>query len=181
MLYVFVHSGRAKHFWPKGTEGTPILTKKYMKKMRSIHSEHFWSQRCVKNANKWKTRFLREFWLYLQNGKVNFYDFLAQNIFHHKQKNGKEKFSKFSSILEKKSTLQKLKLLKNPSFYFFEIQNLRSQSPKSSGPQSSASSLDLFGQGKQFGEIFEVSLRLEGLNQKILLRKKVLELNFMVL
>ena len=23
-----MYSGRAKHFWPKGTEGTPILTKK---------------------------------------------------------------------------------------------------------------------------------------------------------
>ena len=62
---------------------------------------------------------------------------------------------KFSSILEKKSTLQKLKLLKNPSFYFFKIQNLRSQRPKFSGPQSSASSLDLFGKGEQFREIFE--------------------------
>ena len=50
-----------------------------------------------------------------------------------------------------------------------------------SGLQSSASSLDLFGQGKQFNEIFEVFLRLEGLNQKNLLRKKVLEFNFMVL
>ena len=77
--------------------------------------------------------------------------------------------------------MQKLTLLKNPSFYFYEIQNLRSQRPKFSGPQSSASSLDLFGQGKQFSEIFEVFLRLEGLNQKILLRKKVLEFNFMVL
>ena len=37
------------------------------------------------------------------------------------------------------------------------------------------SSLDLFGQGEQFSEIFEVFLRLEGLNQKILLRKKVFE------
>ena len=77
---------------------------------------------------------MRELWLYLQNGKVNFYDFLAQNTFDHKQKNGKEKFSKFSSILEKKSTLQKLKLLKNLSFYIFEIQNLRSERPKFSGP-----------------------------------------------
>ena len=33
-------------------------------------------------------------WLYLQNGKVNFYDFLAQNTFDHKQKNGKKIFSK---------------------------------------------------------------------------------------
>ena len=35
----------------------------------------------------------------------------------------------------------------------------------SKGPQSSASSLDLFGQGEQLSEIFEVFLRLEGLNQ----------------
>ena len=88
---------------------------------------------------------------------------------------------KFSSILEKKSSLQKLKLLKNPSFYFFEIPNLMSQRPKLSGPQSSVSSLDLFGQGEQFSEIFETFLSLEGLNQKILLCKKVLEFNFMVL
>ena len=124
---------------------------------------------------------MRELWLYLQNGKVNFYDFLAQNTFDHKQKNGKKKFSKFLSIFEKTSTLQKLKFLKNLFFYFFEIQNLSCQRPKFSGPQSSASSLDLFGQGKQFSEIFEVFLRLEGLNQKILLCKKVLEFNFMVL
>ena len=58
---------------------------------------------------------------------------------------------------------------------------VRSQRPIFSGPQSPASSLDLFGQGKQFSEIFEVFLRLEGLNQKNLLRKKVLEFNFMVL
>ena len=77
--------------------------------------------------------------------------------------------------------MQKLKLLKNVFFYFFEIQNLRSQRPIFSGPQSSASSLDLFGQGKQFSENFEVFLRLEGLNQKNLLHKKVLEFNFMVL
>ena len=124
---------------------------------------------------------MKELWLYLQNGKVNLYDFLAQNTFDHKQKKGKKKFSKFSSIFEKQPTLQKLKFLKNPFFYFFEIQNLSCQRPKFSGPQSSASSLDLFGQGKQFSEIFEVFLRLEGLNQKILLRKKVLEFNFMVL
>ena len=80
-----------------------------------------------------------------------------------------------------RSTLQRLKFLKNLLFYFFEIQNLRSQRLKFSGPQSSASSLDLFGQGEQLSEIFEVFLRLEGLNQKILLRKKVLEFNFMVL
>ena len=77
--------------------------------------------------------------------------------------------------------MQKLNFLKKPFFYFFEIQNLRSQRPIFSGPRSSASSLDLFGQGEQFSEIFEVFLRLEGLNQKILLRKKVLEFNFMVL
>ena len=58
---------------------------------------------------------------------------------------------------------------------------VRSQRPIFSGPRSSASSLDLFGQGKQFSEIFEVFLRLEGLNQKILLHKKVLEVNSMVL
>ena len=62
-----------------------------------------------------------EFWLYPQNSKFNFYDFLAKNTF------------------------------------------------------------DQFGQGEHFNEIFEVFLRLEGLNQKILLRKKVLEFNFMVL
>ena len=65
-----------------------------------------------------------EFWLYLKNGKVNFYDFLAQNTFDHKQKNGRTFFSIFFSIFEKTSTLQKLKFLKNLFFYFFEIQNL---------------------------------------------------------
>ena len=121
---------------------------------------------------------MKELWLYLQNGKVNLYDFLAQNTFDHKQKKGKKNFSKFSSIFEKQPTLQKLKFLKNPFFYFFEIQNLSCQRPKFSGPRSSASSLDLFGQGKQFSEIFEVFLRLEGLNQKNLLLNKVLEFNF---
>ena len=48
------------------------------------------------------------------------------------------------------------------------------------GPQSSAPSLDLFGQVEQFSEIFEVFLRLEGLNKNILLHKKVLEFKFMV-
>ena len=65
-----------------------------------------------------------ELWLYLQKGKVNFYDFFAQNTFGHKQKNDKKFFSKFLSIFEKTSTLQKLKFLKNLFFYFFEIQNL---------------------------------------------------------
>ena len=111
-----------------------------------------------------KNRFLRVLWLYLQNGKVKFYDFLAQNTFEHKQKNDKKKFSKFSSISEKKPTLQKLKFLKNLFFDFFEIQNLRCQRPRFSRPQSSESSLDLFGQGNQFSEI-EVFLMLEGLNQ----------------
>ena len=124
---------------------------------------------------------MRELWLYLQNSKVNFYDFLAQNTFDHKQKNGKNFFSNFFSIFEKTSTLQKLKFLKNLFFYFFEIQNLRSQRPIFSGPQSSVSSLDLCGQGEQFSEISEVFLRLEGLNKNILLRKKVLEYNFMAL
>ena len=124
---------------------------------------------------------MKELWLYLQNSKVNLYDFLAQNTFDHKQKKGKKKFSKFSSIFEKRPTLQKLKFLKNPFFHFFEIQNLRSQWPIFSGPRSSASSLDLFGQGEQSIEIFEVFLRLEGLNQKILLCKKVLEFNSRVL
>jgi hypothetical protein len=121
---------------------------------------------------------LKELWLYLQNGKVNYHDFLAKNTFDHKQKVGKKKISKFSSIFEKQPTLQKLKFLKNPFFYFFEIQNLSCQRPKFSGPQSSASSLDLFGQGKQFSEIFELFLRLEGLNQKNLLRKKSLRIQF---
>ena len=39
-------------------------------------------------------------WLYLKNGKVNFYDFLAQNTFDHNQKNGKKRFSNFFSIFE---------------------------------------------------------------------------------
>ena len=56
-----------------------------------------------------------------------------------------------------------------------------SQRPKFSGPQSSVSSLDLFGQGKKFGEIFGVFLRLEDLNKKILLHKQVLEFDFIVL
>ena len=117
---------------------------------------------------------MKELWLYLQNGKVNYHDFLAQNTFDHKQKVGKKEISKFSSIFEKQPTLQKLKFLKNLFFYFSEIQNLSCQRPKFSGPRSSASSLDLFGQGKQFSEIFEVFLRLEGLNQKNLLHTKVL-------
>ena len=106
---------------------------------------------------------------------------MVQNTFDRNQKNAKKKFSIFFSIL---SSLR-------PLFV---------------GPQSLASSSDLFGQGKQFSEIFQVFLRLvglnqktylvnasilvkffkfflrlEGLNQKILLIKKVLEFNFMVL
>ena len=50
--------------------------------------------------------------------------------------------------------------------------------PLFSGPRSSVSSLDLFGQGEQFHEIFEVFLRLEGLNKNILLRKKSLRIQF---
>ena len=71
-----------------------------------------------------------EFWLYLQNGIVNFYHFIAQNIFF---------------IFEKTLTLQKLKFLKNLDF-FHEIQNLSKQRPIFLGPQSSASSSDFFGQ-----------------------------------
>ena len=78
------------------------------------------------------------------------------NTFDHKQKNGKKFFPNFFPIFEKTSTLQKLKFLKNLFFYFFEIQNLRTYRPIFSGPQSSASSLDLFVQGEQFSEIFEV-------------------------
>ena len=75
-----------------------------------------------------------------------------------------------------------MEITQKPVFYYsFEIQNLRSQRPKFSGPQSSVSSLDLLGQGKQFSEFFGVFLRLEGLNQKILLHKKVLVFNFKVL
>ena len=61
-------------------------------------------------------------WLYLQNSKVNLYDFLAQNTFDHKQKEGKKNFSKFSSIFEKQPTLQKLKKILKiffcPSFVY---------------------------------------------------------------
>ena len=62
----------------------------------------------------------------------------------------KKFFSKTFFIFEKMSTLQKLKFLKNPDFVFHEIQNLSTQRPIFSAPQRSASSLDLFGQGKQF-------------------------------
>ena len=64
----------------------------------------FWSLGCVKNAKNVKivkTRFLRELRLYLQNGKVNYYDFLAQNTFDHKQKNGKKNFQNFYPFLRK--------------------------------------------------------------------------------
>ena len=100
-----------------------------------------------------KTRFLRELRLYLQNGKVNYYDFLAQNTFDHKQKNEKKFFSKFFFIFDKKSTLKKIEISQKPVF-FHEIQNFSSLRPIFLGPQSSASISDLFGQGEQFSEIF---------------------------
>merc|ERR1712102_21329 len=96
--------------------------------------------------------FLREFWLYLQNSKVNFYDFFGQNTFNHYLKAGKKNFPKTCFIFEKKSTLQNLKFLKNPDFDFHKIQNLSSQRPKLSAPRSSATRSDLFGQGEQFSK-----------------------------
>ena len=71
------------------------------------------------NFDQKKTRFLRKLWLYLQNGKVNFYEFLAQNTFDHKQKNGKKMFKIFFhfreiSIFEKLMFSQKwIKFLNN--------------------------------------------------------------------
>ena len=67
-------------------------------------------------------------------------------------------FQNFLPFLRKNQLCKKLKFLKNLFFYSFEILNFQALS-----------------------EIFEVFLRLEGLNQKLLQRKKVLELNFMVL
>ena len=107
-----------------------------------------------KNQKTWKNRFLREFWVYLLNGKVNFYDFLGQITYNQYLKVGKNIFPKTCSIFEKKSTLQNLKFLKNPFFDFHKIQNLSSQRPKLSAPQSSATRSDLFGQGKQFNQNF---------------------------
>ena len=103
-------------------QGQTLLAKEcpnfeYMKNLRSSPSEHFLvimvCQKRQKCKNSEKPGFLRELWLYLQNGKVNFYEFLAHNTFDHKQKKGKFFFSKFLSIFEKTSTLQKLKFLKN--------------------------------------------------------------------
>ena len=120
-------------------------------------------------------------WLYLGRAEHIFLIFWHKTPLTINKRMAKKNFQNSFPFLRKKPTLQKLKFLKNLFFYFFEIQNLSCQRHKFSVPRSSASSLDLFGQGKQFSEIFEVFLRLEGLNQKILLRKKVLEFNFMVL
>ena len=118
-----------------------------------------------KNQKTWKTRFLREFWLYLQNGKVNFYDFLGQNTFKQYLKAGKKIFPKTSFILKKKS--KKIKFLKNPSFDFHKIQNLSSQRPKLSAPRSSATRSDLFGQGEQFSKFFCIFLKKKAYIKKL--------------
>ena len=47
-----------------------------------------------------------EFWLYLKNGKVNFYDFFGTKHINHNLKYGKFVFSNFSFIFEKTLTLQ---------------------------------------------------------------------------
>ena len=126
-----------------------------------------------KNQKTWKTRFLREFWLYLQNGKVNFYDFLGQNTFNQYLKAGKKIFPKSCFIFEKKWTLQNLKFLKNLFFDFHKIQDLSSQRPKLSAPQSSASCSDLFGQGEQFSQNVCIFLRKEGLNKQAYMAYKL--------
>ena len=61
--------------------------------------------------------------------------------------------------------------LKNPDFDFQKIQNLSSQRPKLSSPQSSATRSDLFGQGEQFSKKFCIFLMKEGPYQKIAPRK----------
>ena len=53
----------------------------------------------LRNPKTWKTRFLREFWLYLQNGKVNFYDFMGQNTFNQYLQAGKKISPKTCFIL----------------------------------------------------------------------------------
>ena len=99
-------------------------------KMISSPSEPFLvirvCQKCSKTKKTWKIRFLREFWLYLQNSKVNFYDFLGQNTFNQYLKAGKKISPRTCFIFEKKSTLQNFKFLKNPFFDFHKIQNLSS-------------------------------------------------------
>ena len=60
---------------------------------------------------------------------VNFYDFLAQNTFDHKQKNGNKIFSKFFFIFEKKINFAKIEISQKPGFFFHEIQNLSSLRP----------------------------------------------------
>ena len=70
---------------------------------------------------------MREFRIYFQNNNANFYDILVQNTCDHKQKKGKIKFSKFFSSFEKKSTLQKLKFVKNLFFLFFLNSKLKGQ------------------------------------------------------
>ena len=97
--------------------------------------------------------------------------FLGQNTFKQYLKAGKKIFPKTCFIFEKKSTLQNLKFLKNPSFDFHKIQNLSSQRPKLSAPRSSATRSDLFGQGEQFSKKFCIFLMKEGLYQKIAPRK----------
>ena len=107
----------------------------------------------------------------LQNGKVNFFHFLAQKTFNQYQKAGGKIFLKTCFIFEKTLVLQKVKFLKNLFFDFHKIQNLSTQRPKLSAPWSSASRSDLFGQGEQFNQNFCIFLRKEGLNQKIALRE----------
>ena len=61
--------------------------------------------------------------------------------------------------------------LKNLFYDFQKIQNLSSQRPKLSAPQSSATRSDLFGQGEQFSKEFCIFFMKEGLYQKIAPRK----------
>ena len=104
---------------------------------------------------------------------------MGQNTPNQYQKAGEKIFLKTCIIFEKISTLQNSKFLKNLFFDFHKIQNLGAQRPKLLGPQSSASSLDLFGQGEQFSQNVCIFVMKEGLNQKITLCKLVLEFNFM--
>ena len=127
--HIRLYSGRAEHFWPKGT---PILTKfllvlHYMKKLRSSSSEQFLVIRVCQKCQKCKNSEKLGFW-----GNCGYISKMVRSIFMifwHKtpltiNKRMTKKFSISLSIFEKTSTLQKLKFLKNLFLYFFEIQNL---------------------------------------------------------
>ena len=155
-----------------------------MKKLRSSPSEHFLvirvCQKCQKCKISEKPGFWRNCGYISKTVRSIFMIFWLKTPLTINKRRAKNFFQNFLPFLRNDQLCKNWNFSKTRFFYFFEIQNLSCQRPKFSGPQSSASSLDLFGQGKQFSEIFEVFLRLEGLNQKILLCKKVLEFNFMV-